>query len=498
MNQCYSIHRVIAERGYFAQAIGYDDILRVRLVKLRNGNHTYPGRPLPALTYHPRIGAWPGASGGQVAPAARFLFVIFLLFQFPAFGYQLEYTDTGHSASRIIQLINLMTGAFAVFMIYGTRGAAVAVQRCWPVLVLIGLPFFSVAWSTYPTGTLRGSTTFLFSCLFSLALAICFPARAGLRFVIRVMTLGCVLSVVWALLLPRVGVHQATDFIQNVHAGLWRGIFTHKQGLGVFAGLTFGLLLFYGSLAFPILIMRVGAIACAGACLWGTQSATGRIVAITMTASLFITHWICGFRPVVRRIVLRALVIALAVALVAFYFGLLSFVPALFGKSSDLTGRSEGWWVVQNSFAHSGRLLLGGGFTSGFAQDMSFGLPIDNAYITKLMEFGYAGCAIIFSVLGWIFVAGMRLLFKTEIKSAALHVFPASLMITLTFLCITETGLMEKNIETTLMILAIHIVLVEREPSSYSRPRAIGERPRDRFTQQPYGSSEWRKERPSA
>ena len=111
-------------------------------------------------------------------------------------------------------------------------------------------------------------------------------------------------------------------------------------------------------------------------------------------------------------------------------------------------------------------MLLGGGYTSGFAQEMSFNSPIDNGYITKLMEFGYLGSAILFSILAWIFAAGIRLVLNTRAEAAALHVFPLSVMITITFLAITETGLMEKNIWTILMTVAVRVIMADREARS--------------------------------
>lgn len=399
-----------------------------------------------------------------VTPFLRVVFLIMLLFQFPAFVYQFEYDASGeHSSSKFLQLINLGTGVLAASIVFGSSSARMAAGRCWPIWTIVSLAFGSAIWSVDRGATVKASLSLLFCVLFALALTIRFPGFAGLRFVIRGMALGCVLSVVWVLLLPKTGIHQATDLIQNVHAGLWRGIFTHKQGLGTFAGVTFGLLSFYGSMVFPLFVVRVAALACAGACMWGSQSATGAIMGILMSALLFITYWIACLGPAARRILLRSFVIGVAVLLLAFHFGLLSFVPTLFGKSADLTGRGDTWWIIQNNFAGSGRQLLGGGYTSGFATDMSAGFAVDNGYFVKLLEFGYLGCAVLFSTLVWIFVAGVRLLLKTRPETAAFHVFPASIMITLTFYSITETGLMEKGIWTILITIAARIIMEERE-----------------------------------
>jgi exopolysaccharide production protein ExoQ len=401
------------------------------------------------------------------------VFVFFSLFQIPVFGYQLEYDQGIHAPSKLLQLINLVTGAFALSVVYGSSAGRAAARACWPLWGMVLLALCSTVWSTDPIATVRGAITLLICVLFGLAITIRFPGFAGIRFVIRVMTLACVLSVIWALMLPRVAVHQATDLVQYVHAGLWRGIFTHKQGLGPFAGVTFGLVLFYGSMVFPFII-RLVALGCAAACMWGSQSATGALMALLITSALFTTYWIACLGPVARKILLRSFVIGVVVMLVAFYFGLLSFIPTLFGKSSDLTGRGEGWALLQNSFANSGRQLLGGGYMSGFAMDMTFNAPIDNGYFVKLMEFGYLGCAVLFFILGWIFVASVRLVVKTKPEVAAFHVFPASIMIIMTFYSIAETGLMEKNIWMILITIAVRAIMVEREARRTKPPGPRG------------------------
>lgn len=384
------------------------------------------------------------------------------MFQFPAFGYQLEYQDGVQSPSRILQVINLLTGFFSIAMILSSRSGPAAVKRCWPILVLVALPFASAAWSSNPVGTIRASVTFLISTLFGLAIAIRMPGYGCVRFVIRIMALGCFLSVVWVFLLPQIGVHQLNDMSQNAHVGLWRGIFTHKQHLGTFAGLTFGLLAFYGSWVFRGLVVRVGAIACAIACVLGSQSATGLGLTILMTGSLFTIYWIARRPPATRRNACRILVIAFAFALVAFYYNLLSFVPELFGKSSDLTGRSESWWLLRNGFENSGKVILGSGRAN---TELIFTSP-DNAYLVMLIEFGYLGFTVIFSVLGWTFLKAVGLVQRSPASVAALRVFAPSVMIVLAFYFITETGLMEKNIVTILLTIAVQLVVQERYRSA--------------------------------
>ena len=57
------------------------------------------------------------------------------------------------------------------------------------------------------------------------------------------------------------------------------------------SGLTFGLLMFYGSMVFPSVVLRLAALACALLCLIGTQSATGILVA-GLAPAVFYTSYL--------------------------------------------------------------------------------------------------------------------------------------------------------------------------------------------------------------
>jgi exopolysaccharide production protein ExoQ len=400
--------------------------------------------------------------------AIRGVFFFGLLFHYGgAFIMQLEYQGNVHSTSKFLQIIYLLLGLFGVAMLLTSpKPAQQIVARCRPIFYLVALAFASVLWSTSIGMTLKTCFAFLLTTAFTLAL----PARLGddaLPFLIRAMAFACLLSIIWVFAFPDTAVHHAFDAVQSVHAGLWRGIFSHKQSLGTFSGFTIGLILFYGRMAFPNLLVRAGALACAVICLSGSQSATGFVIAVVLTLLLYITYAIAKLPRNARK---GAFVAFLVVALIVFAFfklGALSFIPGLLGKSENLSGRGDTWQLVTNNFAAAGaRMIFGGGFGSDFSATIATGLPIDSGYFEILLQFGYAGALLLIVIFTRIFLAASRLLIQTRREYVALAVFPISMFLTLMIYYVTETGLMDRHIATIFIVLSVHIIASKRLPVS--------------------------------
>jgi hypothetical protein len=244
-------------------------------------------------------------------------------------------------------------------------------------------------------------------------------------------------------------VHQTFDPYQYQHAGLWRGIFTHKQGLGVFSGLTLGLLLFYGSIAFPSLILRLAAIGCALRCVIGTKSTTGALVAMMLPAVLYTMYWITSSPPQLRNAKVAFLPSIAVLIGMCFVFGAFDWIPEMFGKSTDLTGRADIWPLVLGRFNQSSAAFFGGGLGSGFASTLSV-FSVDDGFIDKLIEFGYIGGPVIFGAFIWIFASGAALVITTSREDAAINVFPVSMWFMILFINISESNFMYKHLCTVL------------------------------------------------
>jgi exopolysaccharide production protein ExoQ len=393
----------------------------------------------------------------------RLFFMVGLLLTIQAFTYQLSYDRlTGlRSVSPVIQVISLSVLFCSLVLLHTSRDSWKLVARCWPILFLSGLGLLSATWSVNSSTTVRATYNFLSVSLVCLAMAARFSPLECLRIVLRMMTLGCVLSILWVQIFPEVGIHQATDLSQTVHDGLWRGIFTHKQGLGVFSSLTLGLLMFYGSVAFPVLIVRVAAIVCAGVCLFGTGSVTGLLTAGILTTLLYVTWWISHVPRPHRAFFMRTLIFSLGLIALVFNLGWLDFVPGLLGKTADLNGRSDMWPYVL-ALTRSSSMLFGRGLGTNFSNPIfEGGLSIDNGYVDVTMELGYVGAAVVLAIYGGMLWAGCRLIERTPPDRAGINLFPFCYMVVLFVMNVSEGLFMKREIANVLFILAISFIFRE-------------------------------------
>jgi O-antigen ligase len=390
----------------------------------------------------------------------RLGFIFGLIFLTPAFVMQLAFDQVNFqfTSSRALQAANIFCTLYGIAMIATSAQSLDVVRRCRPALYLVAVALLSSFWSFDPASTFRGSYVLLTTTLFALAMASRLSPTACIQTIVQALVLICVLSIVWVFLFPQDAVHQATDRIQFQHAGLWRGVMSHKQGLGVISGLATGFLLFYGSTVFSSPIITLAALASGLACLFGSGSVTGLITAMLLSAMLYITYWIALSPPQARKGGLAVLVGTIAVAYGGFHFGLLDFVMPLFGKSTDLTGRAGEWpWVVTN--INSNGALLGGGFSSGWEAFWAPTISIDNGYIEMLGSFGYIGAALVLSVYVWALGAGFKLMTSAK-RAAHIAVFPFNVMFIELFLNVTEASFMTKSINTILICAAMcHITM---------------------------------------
>lgn len=128
----------------------------------------------------------------------------------------------------------------------------------WPIAVLIAIAWLSNFWTVTPDLTFQRCIALTVTTLMGVYLFACLEFETFLRFmtgVISVLVIGCL---VWVFLVPEYGLHS-----DETHAGLWRGIFFHKNTTGrvmifslavlsaawIGSGINRGYLLFIGALA---------------------------------------------------------------------------------------------------------------------------------------------------------------------------------------------------------------------------------------------------------
>jgi exopolysaccharide production protein ExoQ len=95
--------------------------------------------------------------------------------------------------------------------------------------ILTGLALLSFIWSEFPDVTFVNSRDILMMTTFGLYFAIRFSLKEQVQLVASTLFLGALLSIIFAIGVPTVGVH--TSAVEG-HTGVWKGVYGHKNYLG--------------------------------------------------------------------------------------------------------------------------------------------------------------------------------------------------------------------------------------------------------------------------
>jgi len=106
------------------------------------------------------------------------------------------------------------------------RKVVYILQRDRFIWIILALVLFSYFWSEIPKVTLSRSISFTGSTLLGLYFATRYTLKQQLNLLGWTFALIIGLSLVYAVLLPKYGI------MGGVHAGAWRGIYTHKNNFG--------------------------------------------------------------------------------------------------------------------------------------------------------------------------------------------------------------------------------------------------------------------------
>jgi exopolysaccharide production protein ExoQ len=401
------------------------------------------------------VGAAPPArAAGAVHPAIVGLLTLSMVLQLGA-ARAISFSPEAHGGvhtGAISQLLILVSYVTALSVTATSPDVIQTLRRGWPVAALPVLALASTAWAAYPALTLRSAISYLFTTMLGFAIAVALPPAKALGVVVRAMGYICIISAAYALFLPELGVHQADETVQAVHAGLWRGILVHKVGLGIVSGLTFSLLIFYRTVAYRSFVLWLPAFACATACLWNSGSATGMVTAAMLLTLLYLFQTIARTAKTDRAIVMRVALGALIIFMFFMVMGYLDRLSVLLGRSPDLTGRAEMWPAITDAIRSAPLgMIIGHGYVSGFT---NFVAPIiwpilgaeasdcHNGYLEVTVAYGYGGAILVFWIHVWIYRRSKHLLLQVPGQAAKIAAFPMSMLLTGVLINYSESWLL--------------------------------------------------------
>jgi len=346
------------------------------------------------------------------------------------------------------------------------RPALPALLRRPEIAALVVLALASAQWSAAPDVTVRRAFALLGTTAFGLFLASRFTPRALLGVVAAAFGLSAVLSLVFAIAMPAIGIDHFR------HPGAWQGVYTHKNSLGgamVTGAVAF--LLLRGSLPRA----RRWIASCGlGLCLFLLLMCTSK-TALTVLLVLFAATAVfrtLRWRLDVAVMVLIAVVLvggSIVTVVVANWEPLLTAM----GKDPSLTGRVPMWEVLARTIGE--RPWLGHGYNAfwlGHTGPSAAPLreigweaaSAHNGFLEVGLQLGLVGLALLLAG----YVASFRNALAAVRRTTAPEALWPALLLTMVLLYnFSESLLLERNnVSWVLYVAAVCSPLL-------ARPRAV-------------------------
>ncbi|MGY2047794.1 O-antigen ligase family protein [Methylobacterium sp. JK268] len=346
---------------------------------------------------------------GLAAPSERFalsLLFLMLLMAYAAIGRDVFFNrlndpNIDDPIGAILVYVRVAVCAAVVLVVFASAGLQ-AVREAFPrsLAPYIVLALVSCLWADEIKEVLRAA-------LVLTALSVALPVvirRLGrettANLLLHLIAGVVIVSTLLAVLVPSIGTHTGQEVVQASHVGRWRGVFSHKNGLGPWAAYGTVTLLVYGHLLKAPWLYRMVAWLCAVACLGFSGSATSLIGCLTMFCGLALVRIAQGMGAGVT---LLAAVIGLAAgAAVVTVFA--DQVFGLLGRDLTLTGRTE-IWAISVDYIQSAPLLGHGYQTFGGPAFLAFVesytkqaiVGPENMYLTSLLDLGLVGTLAFFA-----------------------------------------------------------------------------------------------------
>lgn len=344
----------------------------------------------------------------------------------------------------------------------------IVIREKW-LWVLLGIALASTFWSDVPGTTLRGSVFLAQITSFGVYFAARYSLKEQLRLLAATFSIVVLLSIAIALALPDYGVMTSQE--GGVHAGAWRGIYIHKNGLGRMMVLSALVFLLSTSSSPNRWIAWSGFILSIAIIVLSTSK--------TALAILFTSIALLPFYKALRWRSSLAGCFAIVTVLVGGSVAVLlasnaEAILGVFGRDLTLTGRTDLWVAVLDKIGERPWLGYGyGGFWRSWegesAQVLStvrWAAPHShNGFLDLWLDLGLLGLltfALGFLAVCWRSVICLRLIRTSE------GLLPIAYLTFLLLANLTESSLLRQNslwILFTVITFSTHNVQIEWQKS---------------------------------
>jgi exopolysaccharide production protein ExoQ len=280
-----------------------------------------------------------------------------------------------------------------------------------PLVALMALVLISVTWSLDPALSLRRAIATIGSTLIAYVVVIKLSVEDFHEGMIRALGLVAVLSMISIIVAPSFGIHQPNDLLTAHHAGSWRGLFGHKNGLGRIMAPMAALLIVCAPPRLPMAVRIVLLIT--GLAL--TLGSTSR-QAIALLTLMVLAYPMIRYLQRQNALVIGVLLsfgLSLGAVSVFLFEPVVGTILGWMGRDLTLTGRTGAWAVaVTEGLKH--QPLLGSGLAAGWNESVAAMLPGDighahSGYVTLFQDLGLLGIGVFLVIAAQAIVQYLKL-----------------------------------------------------------------------------------------
>ncbi len=370
----------------------------------------------------------------------------------------------------ILNILFLITYGIAFCLLaIRWKKAILVFSRGGTIWLLLGIAILSIFWSYSPDITKTRVVALTGTMIFSLYFASRYSLKEQLYLLGWTFGVSVVLSIVFAILLPKYGQ------MGGVHAGAWRGIYVHKNGLGQ--------RMILSAIIFLILALKVEKNRWI---LWSLFAASfslmilsrasspllGLVIIIGILSILSVLHWRYFF-------MVPALIALSSIAIILYSLAINNSeqLAGAFGKNLTLTGRTDFWPLMVDKIWENP--WLGYGF-GAFWQ----GLDGPSAYVWNASAFktpnGHNGYLDLCLELGFVGLSIYAIVFISSFQKAIQYIrivrtpdgfWPALLFSYVVLSNLTESGLVAQN--NFLFMIQISTFLSLRIPQAMTKKSLV-------------------------
>ncbi|MDZ7964893.1 MAG: O-antigen ligase family protein [Nostoc sp. DedSLP03] len=363
---------------------------------------------------------------------------------------QSDLVEIDSSGIRIIY--SLIYAVTVILLILRWKTTLYFLKKDFWLFSLILLSAVSILWSFEPSTTLKNSFSLINSSLFGLYFASRYSLKQQLHLLAWNFAIIIILSFIFAIALPKYGIQSDLD------GSKWRGVFTHKNGLGarmVTSSMTFFILgyqtqrrswFFWAAFSLSIILLRLSA------------SGSSLVNLLIIILAFFIFQiWRWSYQFIVPTLIMMATISQ------SLYFWFSNNPDILFGaigKDATLTGRTQLWPLVIDKIWKHPWLGYGyGGFWQGWNGEsadiwLAAGWTPNhphNGYLALCLDLGLLGLGVFFFGFWRSYLQGFACVRSSK---TAFDIWPLIHMTFILLSSLTESNLLESNSLTWILYVA--------------------------------------------